>query len=35
MEAVLNAGIGLKGTWGDTDYFHKVRRHDINVLTSS
>lgn len=21
---MLNAGIGLKGTWGDTDYFHKV-----------
>lgn len=22
---MLNAGIGLKGTWGDTDYFNKVR----------
>ncbi|TID12893.1 NAD(P)-binding protein [Venturia nashicola] len=21
---MLNAGIGLKGTWGDTDYFHKI-----------
>jgi len=21
---MLNAGIGLKSTWGDTDYFHKV-----------
>jgi NAD(P)-dependent dehydrogenase (short-subunit alcohol dehydrogenase family) len=22
---MLNAGIGLKGTWGDSEYFHKVR----------
>lgn len=22
---MLNAGIGLKGDWGDTEYFHKVR----------
>jgi NAD(P)-dependent dehydrogenase (short-subunit alcohol dehydrogenase family) len=27
---MLNAGIGLKGTWGDTDYFHKVRRKQTN-----
>lgn len=24
---VLNAGIGLKGTWGDDDYFRKVCLH--------
>ncbi|KAF2434312.1 NAD(P)-binding protein [Tothia fuscella] len=23
---MLNAGIGLKGSWGDSDYFHKARR---------
>jgi NAD(P)-dependent dehydrogenase (short-subunit alcohol dehydrogenase family) len=22
---MLNAGIGLRGTWGDADYFNKVR----------
>jgi short-subunit dehydrogenase len=23
---VLNAGVGLRGSWGDSDYFRKVSR---------
>jgi hypothetical protein len=29
---VLNAGIGAKGTWGDTDYFQKVVIHSSGQL---
>jgi hypothetical protein len=28
---MLNAGIGAKGTWGDTDYFHKVSESSTNA----
>lgn len=28
---MLNAGIGLKGTWGDTDYFQKVNESQSSM----
>lgn len=31
---VLNAGRGLKGTWGDDDYFRDVRKLKHDLLSS-
>jgi NADP-dependent 3-hydroxy acid dehydrogenase YdfG len=27
----LNAGTSAKGTWGDSDYFHKVRQSNLSL----
>jgi NAD(P)-dependent dehydrogenase (short-subunit alcohol dehydrogenase family) len=28
---MLNAGIGLRGSWGDSEYFHKVSGHILRI----